>query len=201
MRWDSRRQASSSANRWIRSYFAPYTQEISILLPEQFMRRRIVATAGLVVLTLSLAGCDLVDPCDLSEEQPNDNALDRRWRIATVNGAGIPAAGVNIPGSSDRLVFGTLHFQTIGKLGNCFGGGRVRDEGRVIAVYNIVNSAGQSKGTKTYAGAFEYDHESGAVTLKADKKSITGQRVINDLSFFASIPFLGAYTVVFVKVS
>lgn len=166
------------------------------------MVRRSFATAGLLALALLMVGCDIIEPCDLTDEEIAANALDRRWQIATVNGAPIPPAGVNIPESSDRLVFGTLNFHTLRADGACLAGdGKdpyVRDDGRVVAVYSLVNSAGVAK-QRVYTGSFFYDHRSGLVSLQADT-TIHGARVLNDMTFTGSIRLFGNHTIKFQKV-
>ena len=155
--------------------------------------RRALAVVGVLILS----GCGIFDPCDFGAQ--TDDLMDVRWQLILVNGQSRPAAGWALPTGGDRLTFGALHFQTTKLNGGSCRDAEGKSEGRVVAIYNLVNSAGQEKPSKSYAGTFEYDHIDGVVTLRAFGRSLTGPRTGIDFEVVPNIPFLGSYVLTFRK--
>lgn len=140
-------------------------------------------------------GCGIVDPCEIGA----DIGMRGTWELTRVNGDPIPSVGYPLPASSDRLSAGVLQFKQL-KVQSCKAG-EAKSEGRVVAVYSLVNSVGQPKPTKAYAGTYLYNNSTGTVTLKAFKKSLDGDRFGEEFTVRPDIPLFGTYTLTFERVS
>lgn len=157
-----------------------------------------LARRGLIFVGVAFTtGCGIIDPC----ETRADSGVDGRWTLIEVNGQGIPTPGYPLPPpSTDRLTFGSMHFQTLKYwtgAGCDEGATQGVSSGRVIAIYNLVTATGQSKPTKSYAGTFEYDHRNGKLKLKAFGRAVTGDRTGNEFTIAPSIPLFGTYVLTF----
>ena len=123
------------------------------------------------------AACGLVEPCDFNV----DNNMDGNWDLVLVNGQPIPAGGLAVSGTSNRLIDGSLFFKTYTYSKCSDDVGRVTS-GSLVAQYEYVNVVGTSAG-KTLTGAnFIYDNGTGALTITAAGRSANGDRFGNEFT-------------------
>ena len=127
---------------------------------------------GMMVLALfSLTACGVVEPCEFGF----DDNMDGTWDLTLINGQPIPAHGVFVPGTTNRLKDGDVFFKTY-KYTKCEDlVGRVTS-GSLVAQYYYVDVVGGAAGHNMRTATFIYDNETGALTISAAGRSANGDR-------------------------
>lgn len=128
--------------------------------------RRLVLLA-----VLSTTACGIVEPCEFNA----DNNMDGDWDLTLVNGQPIPAHGVVVSGTTNRLKDGTLFFKTYTYTKCSDAVGRVTS-GSLVAQYDYLDVVGTSAGKTVTGASFIYDNETGSLTITAAGRSANGDR-------------------------
>jgi hypothetical protein len=160
---------------------------------------RVLGRLALVATPLALSGCisNLFLACS-----DTSASLAGTWAIATVNGAPIPAGGLAIPGSSDRLQAGSLTFEPTSTECSGFTDDLWRERGPAVATYTLVTSSGGAQPAQAYAGSFVHEADNRQVDLSANGQTLMGSTAGNptEITFAGNLPDLGGLTVVFRRV-
>ena len=165
-------------------------------------RAVLIATVAVVMVGAIVGSACHFDfvfsPC-LETFRPKD-FLDGRWTLTTVDGQLIPVAGLVLPGSTDKLIAGTLFVNTFYlNEGTCEKPKGSR--GQVIAVY-LLKPAASAELRKSQLGSFDYDNITKGVTLRALGKAVSGTadprsgifEIVGVMDIVAPIPVSGGGT-------
>ena len=131
----------------------------------------------MVLVALSTTACGIVEPCDFNA----DNNMDGDWDLTLVNGQPIPANGLVVSGTTNRLKDGTVFFKTFTYTKCSDSVGRVTS-GSLVAQYDYVNVVGTSAGKTLTGASFIYDNGTGSLTITAAGHSANGDRFGNEFT-------------------
>jgi hypothetical protein len=156
------------------------------------------STASALLLVTAIyavtAACveDLTAPCAQETSKLNSRGLlDGSWIATTIDGS--PANNYLLLPTFDRLVSGSIEFQTTSVSGDC--DAPSYSNGHAVAVYTIRKASGEVK-PKRFLGRFLYNHKDHTLELSAAGYTVGGTVNGVTMTMSASHSVIGDRTVV-----